>query len=131
MFQNHAATACAVLIALQTGCSTYRTVFPDEWKYSVEKDSKLSSLFETGQGEVFAVPDESIADIPPCQAAMVMDRTCSVVLQTSDGTVFKIGGPGASGEVHYFIQNLDEGETYNFPGAFLESRERFAKEKAK
>ena len=68
--------------------------------------------------------DEQLPVLPPFKAVVEQKQPCAAYLKTADGRWLCIGGPGATPEVAGFVQVLQEGQTYNFPEAFLEYRKR-------
>jgi hypothetical protein len=70
------------------------------------------------------VPDEELPLLRPFKAVVEQKQPCAAYLKTAEGKRLCIGGPGATPEVAGFVQFLQEGQTYNFPEAFLEHRKR-------
>ena len=70
------------------------------------------------------VPDEELPLLCPFKAVVEQKQPCAAYLKTAEGRRLCIGGPGATPEVAGFVQVLQEGQTYNFPEAFLEHRKR-------
>ena len=70
------------------------------------------------------VADEELPRLPPFKAVVEQKQPCAAYLKTTDGRRLCIGGPGATPEVAGFVAILQEGQTYNFPEAFLEYRKR-------
>jgi hypothetical protein len=68
------------------------------------------------------LPDEKLPLVSPFRAVVEQKQPCAAYLKTSDGRRLCIGGPGATPEVAWFVQTLQEGQTYEFPAAFLEYR---------
>ncbi len=80
-------------------------------------------------------PEESYtfisdADLPlvkPFKAIVEQMQPCAAYLKTGDGRRLYIGGPGATKDVAAFVGTLQEGQTYQFPKAFLDYREQKAR----
>ncbi len=68
------------------------------------------------------VPDKELPLLHPFTAVVEQKQPCAAYLKTGEGRRLCIGGPGATPEVAGFVQFLQEGQTYSFPGAFLEYR---------
>ena len=62
---------------------------------------------------------DAIAAMPPCAATLAVRSPCSSTFTTADGRWFGIGDPGSGEQVSHFIWSLKEGETNQFPDAFL------------
>jgi hypothetical protein len=75
------------------------------------------------------IADEKLPLLPPFKAAVEQKQPCAAYLKTADGRRLCIGGPGATPEVAGFVQALQEGQTYEFPAAFLEHRKRQSQER--
>ncbi|HEV7402771.1 MAG TPA: hypothetical protein VGO11_07600 [Chthoniobacteraceae bacterium] len=63
---------------------------------------------------------EAIKAMPACKAALELTGPCYSVFKTADGKWFTIGDPGSKPDVYEFLGSLTDGQTYEFPGAFLE-----------
>lgn len=72
------------------------------------------------------VPDAELPLLKPVKATVEQMQPCAAYIKTSDGRRLCIGGPGATKDVAGFVGMLQEGQTYNFPDAFLEYRKRQA-----
>jgi hypothetical protein len=68
------------------------------------------------------VGDEELPRLPPFKAVVEQRQPCAAYIKSTDGRRLCIGGPGATPEVAAFVAVLQEGQTYNFPEAFLEHR---------
>ncbi len=68
------------------------------------------------------VPDADLPLLKPFKATVEQKQPCAAYLKTSDGRRLCIGGPGARKDVAGFVGMLEEGQTYQFPKAFLEYR---------
>jgi hypothetical protein len=68
------------------------------------------------------IPDPELPLLKPFKAIVEQKQPCAAYLKTRDGSRLCIGGPGATPEVAGFVQALQEGQTYEFPAAFLEYR---------
>src|SRR5262245_37861008 len=62
---------------------------------------------------------EQIRAMPPCKATVEEREPCGSMFTTADGRKFYIGSPAAPPEVVQFLQTLKDGQTYEFPGVFL------------
>ncbi len=60
-----------------------------------------------------------IKAMPPCQATVECVGARDACLTTADGRMFFIGSPAAPPEVLQFLRTLNDGQTYEFPAAFL------------
>jgi hypothetical protein len=70
--------------------------------------------------------------MPLCKGAVERKVVCYVVLRTGDGGYFHVGSPGNTAEVHRFVDTLETGRTYEFPGSFIEfEREQQQRSSAK
>ena len=72
------------------------------------------------------VPDAELPLLKPFKAIVEQKQPCAAYIKTSDGRRLCIGGPGATKDVAGFVGMLQEGQTYQFPKAFLDYRERQA-----
>jgi hypothetical protein len=63
---------------------------------------------------------EQIKALLPCRATVEERQPCYAVFRTADGKRFAIGSPGATAEVVRFLGTLKEGESYQFPGMFVD-----------
>lgn len=70
------------------------------------------------------VPDAELPLLEPFKATVEQKQPCAAYIKTTDGRRLCIGGPGATPEVAGFVAVLQEGQTCNFPEAFLEHRKR-------
>jgi hypothetical protein len=62
---------------------------------------------------------EQLNAMPPCTATVEHKETFWSLLKATDGRKFRIGSPMGAQEVWHFVATLKEGQTYEFPGAFL------------
>ncbi len=115
---------CIAVILCFSGCKTRPNAFPSNWRRTVQKGEVLSTFFETGEGEVFLVPDDQLDAMPPCDATVLRKLPCAALLRTGDGAMLSIGGPGATAAVSSFVETLENGRMYTFPHAFVEYQER-------
>ena len=76
----------------------------------VKKSAETFTGFET---------PKQISAMPPCKATLEQQQPCSSIFRTADGRKFNIGSPAATPEVVQFLQTLKQGQTYEFPGVFL------------
>src|SRR6266568_5116194 len=58
--------------------------------------------------------------MPPCQATVDEHNSCYSIFRTAEGKKFFIGSRAATPEVVQFLKTLKNGQTYEFPGAFLD-----------
>ena len=70
------------------------------------------------------VRDSELPLLKPFKATVEQKQPCAAYIKTTDGRRLCIGGPGATPEVAGFVAVLQEGQTYNFPEAFLEHQKR-------
>jgi hypothetical protein len=69
---------------------------------------------------------EAIRAMPRCKGVVVERRPCYVYLKTAGGNEFYIGSPGSKADVGRFLDELKDGRSYKFPGAFLKYEKRRA-----
>ena len=62
---------------------------------------------------------EQIKTMPACKARVIERAPCYVYLKTVDGKEFYLGSPGRETDVARFLGVLKDGQSYNFPDAFL------------
>jgi hypothetical protein len=62
---------------------------------------------------------EQIRAMLPCKARVIERAPCYVYLKTTDGHGIYLGSPGSEAVVGRFLGVLKEGQSYNFPDAFL------------
>jgi len=62
---------------------------------------------------------EQIKAMPPCHAKVVQRAPCFVYLKTAEGEGFYLGSPGSKADVGRFLGVLEDGQSYDFPEAFL------------
>ncbi|HEX5176335.1 MAG TPA: hypothetical protein VFV83_04855 [Chthoniobacteraceae bacterium] len=68
----------------------------------------------------------------PLRTALVDERSpCHVILIASDGTKFRLGGPGNTPQFAQFLGTLKEGVLYHFPNVFVEFEKRAAASRRK
>ena len=72
------------------------------------------------------IPDAELPLVNPFEATVEQKQPCAAYIKTSDGRRLCIGGPGATKDVAGFVGMLQEGQTYQFPKAFLNYRQREA-----
>jgi hypothetical protein len=63
---------------------------------------------------------EEIKAMPPCKATVALRAPCYSVFKTADGKWFTIGDPGSEPNVWQFLGTLKDGQSYEFPAAFLD-----------
>jgi hypothetical protein len=63
---------------------------------------------------------EQIKAMPPCTGTVQGRAPCYVILNTPDGSGFRIGSPGNTPQIDGFVGFLKDGKSYKFPEAFLE-----------
>jgi hypothetical protein len=84
-----------------------------------QRPRRLRSASATGYT---FVADEELPRLPPFKPVVEQKQPCAAYLKTTDGRRLRIGGSGATPEVAWFIQVLQEGRTYSFPETFQEYR---------
>ena len=100
-----------------------RADWPDY--YNEHGVTDLSCFLRRAPEESYTfVPDEDLPLLKPFKATVEQKQPCAAYLKTGDGRRLCIGGPGATKDVAAFVGMLQEGQTYTFPKAFLEYRER-------
>jgi len=68
----------------------------------------------------------------PLRTALIDERTpCYVILITSNGKKFLVGGPGSTREFAQFLATLKDGVLYRFPDVFIEFETRAAAQRKK
>jgi hypothetical protein len=83
-----------------------------------------AASFCKGQGTVNSILE--IRSMHPCTGTVVTRGPCFAYLRTAGGDDFHIGSPGNTAEIARFLETLKEGQSYRFPGSFLEFQEREA-----
>lgn len=94
--------ACAVALYLFVGCAGGAHVEHTE--------TAATPVYETA---------DQIKAMPPCKARVVERAPCYVGLKATDGKKFYVGGPGSKADVTRFLGELREGQSYDFPDAFV------------
>jgi len=61
-----------------------------------------------------------IKAMPACKATVEEHHACYSIFRTADGKIFSIGSPAATHEVVKFLEALRNGQSYEFPGVFLD-----------
>ena len=88
---------------------------------------KANTVESAGAAIVDQETAGQIKAMPPCRATLETRQPCYAIFRTADGKRFAIGSPAASSEVVRFLGTLHGGESYAFPGVFvdyLKSREK-------
>lgn len=81
---------------------------------------ELPAAFLAYEQRKFYVTAEEVKAMPPGQATLELRGPCFSIFRVSDGKQFVIGNPGSGPEVWKFLGTLEEGQTYQLPGAFLD-----------
>ena len=66
------------------------------------------------------VTAEAVKNMPASKATLQDRGACYAVFKNAEGKQFVIGDPSSGPDLTRFIKSLEDGKTYNLPGAFLE-----------
>lgn len=83
---------------------------------------RFPDVFTNYLAAPYYVTAKEIEGMAPCTATIASRSPCSSVFVTTDGKWFGIGDPGSGAEISHFIWLLKDGETNQFPKAFLDYR---------
>jgi hypothetical protein len=70
-------------------------------------------------GKYYGTAEEMKA-MPVCKGRLELTGPCYSVFKTADGQWFTIGDPGSKPDVYEFLRSLADGQSYDFPKAFLD-----------
>jgi hypothetical protein len=101
----------------------------DVWHFvgtalKVGQTYELPGAFLDYQQRKFYVTAEELKAMPPVKATLELRGPCFSIFRATDGKQFVIGDPGSKREVRQFLGALKEGQTYEFPNAFLDHQKK-------
>ncbi len=85
---------------------------------------ELPGAFLAYQQRKFYVTAEEVRAMPAGRATLELRGPCFSIFRGADGKQFVIGNPGSGPAVWKFLGTLEEGQTYELPGAFVDYHKR-------
>jgi hypothetical protein len=88
------------------------------------RKNDFPSAFLVFEARKFYPNADDIKAMPPCKVTVVYDAPCFTLFRAADGKMFVIGDPGSKPEVIHFLNTLEKGQTYEFPGNFFDYQKK-------